>query len=221
MASARAPLSRISPVMLIVASVLFIAVVVFLTRWYEFAAACALSAVLAVLGRAGWRFWRRYLKVALPLVVLSVFFNWLVGLPGGIRVLWPLGDLFKSSENIEPLWKALVIGGRFALAVYFSMLLVHICTHEELVWGLARLSERLFRRPVVGQVLALALLSVPFYLESLSRVRRWSEVPKAVARVLGEAQTLVSHPVEITGKQGGWLLFAVGVVCLAAAVVVG
>lgn len=158
----------------------------------------------AILGRAGWRFWGRYLKISLPLVVLSVFFNWFL----------------NRSQGADALWSALTIGGRFALALFFSLLLVYVCTHEELVWGLARLSEKLFRRPVIGEVLALALLSIPFFLESLSKVKRWKEVPKAIGDVFGEAQGIVTHPIEITGKRPGWALLSVGIISLAAAVVV-
>lgn len=204
MSTARPPLSRVSPVTLIVATILLIAIAPFCSRWYEFAAAGALCVVFAILGRAGWRFWGRYLKISLPLIVLSVFFNWFL----------------NRSQGADALWSALTIGGRFALALFFSLLLVYVCTHEELVWGLARLSEKLFRRPVIGEVLALALLSVPFFLDSLSRVRRWKDLPESVARVFREARSIVTHPIEITGKRPGWALLSVGILFLAAAVVV-
>jgi energy-coupling factor transporter transmembrane protein EcfT len=204
MSTTRPPLSRVSPVTLIAATILLIAIAPFCSRWYEFAAAGALCVVFAILGRAGWRFWGRYLKISLPLVVLSVFFNWFL----------------NRSQGTDALWSALTIGGRFALALFFSLLLVYVCTHEELVWGLARLSEKLFRRPVIGEVLALALLSIPFFLESLSKVKRWKEVPKAIGDVFGEAQGIVTHPIEITGKRPGWALLSVGILSLAAAVVV-
>lgn len=107
------------------------------------------------------------------------------------------------------------------MALFFSLLLVHVCTHEELVWGLGKLSEKLFRRPVIGEVLALALLSVPFFLDSLSKVRRWKDLPEAVARVFRDARNIAAHPVLITGKRPGWALLSVGILSLAAAVVVG
>jgi energy-coupling factor transporter transmembrane protein EcfT len=198
------PLSRVSPVMLIVVTILFIAIVPFLSGWYEFAGAGLLVLILAVLGKTGWRFWGRYLKISLPLVILSTFFNWLL----------------NRSQGTDAVWSALTIGGRFALALFFSLLLVYICTHEELVWGLARLSLRLFRRPAIGEVLALALLSIPFFLESLSKVRRWKDLPKAVADVFSQSQGIVAHPIEVKGKRPGWLLLSAGVVLLAAAVVV-
>lgn len=204
MSTTRSLLSRNSPVMLIVATILFISIVPFLSRWYEFAPAGLLVLILAVLGRAGWKFWGRYLKISLPLVILSTFFNWLL----------------NRSQGIDAVWSALTTGGRFALALFFSLLLVHICTHEELVWGLARLSEKLFRRPIIGEVLALALLSIPFFLESLSKVRRWKDLPKAVADVFSQAQGIVTHPIEIKGKRPGWLLLSASVVLLTVAVVV-
>lgn len=197
-------LSRISPVMLIVATILFISIVPFLSGWYEFAGAGLLVLILALLGQTRWRFWARYLKISLPLVILSTFFNWFL----------------NRSQGMNAVWSALTTGGRFALAIFFSLLLVYICTHEELVWGLARLSERLFRRPIVGEVLALALLSIPFFLESLSKVRRWKDLPKAVADVFSQAQGIITHPIEIKGKRPGWLLLSAGVVLLTAAVVV-
>lgn len=200
----RGLLSRISPVMLIAVTILFITIVPFLSRWEEFAGAGALCVVLAFLGRAGWRFWGRYLKISLPLIVLSVFFNWFL----------------NRSQGADAVWTASIIGARFALALFFSLLLVYVCTREELVWGLAKLSEKLFRRPVIGEVLALALLSIPFFLESLSKVKRWKEIPEAVAGVFGDAQGIVTHPIEIKGKQPGWVLFSASVVLLAAAVVV-
>ncbi len=204
MSTTRPPLSRVSPVTLIVATILLIAIAPFCFRWYEFAAAGALCVVFAILGRAGWRFWGRYLKISLPLIVLSVFFNWFL----------------NRSQGADALWSALTIGARFALALFFSLLLVYVCTHEELVWGLARLSDKLFRRPVIGEVLALALLSIPFFLESLSKVRRWKEVPEAVARVFREAQAIVTHPIRIIGKRPGWVLLSIGIFLLTLAVVV-
>ncbi len=161
----------------------------------------------------------RYLKISLPLVILSAFFNWILFLPGGVKTLWS-GSLFQSAEHLDALWRALVIGGRFGLALYFSLLLVEICSHDELVWGLAWLSNKLLRRPVIGEILALAVLSVPFFLDSLSRVRKWKELPRAVARVFGDARSILAHPVKITAKKPGWVLLVSGVILLASAVVV-
>ena len=200
----RGLLSRISPVMLIAVTILFITIVPFLSRWEEFAGAGALCVVLAFLGRAGWRFWGRYLKISLPLIVLSVFFNWFL----------------NRSQGADAVWTASIIGARFALALFFSLLLVYVCTRAELVWGLAKLSEKLFRRPVIGEVLALALLSIPFFLESLSKIRRWKDLPKAVASVFVEAQAIVTHPIRIIGKRPGWVLLSIGIFLLTLAVVV-
>lgn len=218
MRKTRGLLSCISPVMLIVATILFIALAPFCSRWYEFAGAGLLVVVLSVLAGTGWRFWGRYLKISLPLIILSVFFNWALNLPDGIKTLWSSSALFTNPANLQSFFQATAIGVRFGLAIFFSLLLVHVCTHRELVWGLAKLSGKLFRRPVIGEVLALALLSVPFFLQSLSGVRRWKDIPDAIAGVFHEARSIVSHPVEITGKRPGWLLLSTGVLLLATAV---
>lgn len=218
MKSRRSLLSRISPVMLILETVIFIVVVAFLERWEEFAAVGVLCVVLSLLGRTSVKFWVRYLKITLPLVLISVFFNWIIFLPSGFKTLLNPG-VFVQPENLEALWQAVKIGLRFGLALYFSLFLVHVCSHEELVWGLAKLSERFFRKPVIGEILALALLSVPFFLESLAKVRRWSKLPEAVAEVFREAQTIVSYPVEIKDKKPGWMLLAVSAAFLTMAVI--
>lgn len=197
-------LSRISPPMLIVSTLLFIALAPFLSRWFEFAGAGAVILASSILGRAGLRFWLRFAKIALPLVILSVLANWLI----------------NRSQGTTALWDAMAVGGRFAVAIFFSLLLVHVCTHQELVWGLGRLSDRLFKKPVIGEILALALLSVPFFMDSLSKVRKWNQIPKAVAKVFEKSRKITAHRIKITGKRPGWLLLASGVLMLAAAVVI-
>jgi energy-coupling factor transporter transmembrane protein EcfT len=190
--------------MLILVTVVLIIASSFCSRWEEFACALGGCIVLSILGRAGWKFWGRYLKLSFALVLLSVFFNWFMNYRQGVQALWP----------------ALGIGGRFALALFLSLLLVHVCTHDELVWGLARLSEKLFRSPITGEILALSLLSVPFFLDSLSKVRRWKDLPGSVASVFRESQLISSHPVEISGKRPGWVLFSLSAISLVAAVIV-
>lgn len=213
------PLSGISPVMLIVVTILLIALVPFLGRWEEFAAAGILCVFLAVAGKTDGGFWLRFAKVSLPLVVLSAAFNWILLFEGGAKTFFSFNWTFTDPRNLSVLWTALAIGARFALALFFSLLLVHVSTHQELIWGLGRLSDRIFSSPVTGEVLALALLSVPFFLESLSRIRRWREIPQAIADVFSEARTIVSHPVKIGRKRPGWVMLTVSVFLLTAAVV--
>ncbi len=218
MGDRRSLLSRVSPAMLIVLTVVFIAAVPFLNRMEEFCAAAVLLVVSSLFGRTGLPFWSRYMKLSLPIIVLSVFFNWILYLPHGFKSLVDPA-LFVSSQNLDVLWKALIVGGRLALALFFSFLLVHICTHDELVWGLARISDKIFHKPVVGEILALSLLSVPFFLDSLSRVKRWADVPRSVARVFDESRSITTHPVQITGKRPGFVLFPISVALLVVAVV--
>ncbi|GEM_PF-2132983 len=214
----RGVLSQISPLTLIAAIVVLIMLVPFLSQAYEFIAVGVLVAFLAVLGKAGWKFWVRYLKLSFPLVVLSLVFNWILFLPSGLHSLWGKA-LFSSSENLRAFYNALVIGGRFSLALFFSFFLLHISTRDELVWGLAEVSEKLFRSPATGEVLALTLLSAPFFLESLSKVRKWRQVPVAIAEVFHTAQTMQAPSRTLLPKKSGLGFLITCVFCLAAAVV--
>ncbi len=217
MGEKRSQLSRVSPVMLIVLVMIYIAAVPFISRWEEFCAAVLIACFFSIIGKTGFAFWSRYLKLSLPLILLSAFFNWIVYLPQGFKSLADPA-LFTSKANLDCLWNAAIVGGRFALALFFSFLLVHICTHEELVWGLARISDKIFRKPVIGEVLALALLSVPFFLDSLSKVKRWGDVPGSVARVFDESRLITTHPIQITGRRPGFVLLSMSVALLVFAV---
>lgn len=219
MKSSHSLLSRISPVMLILVTIIFICVIAFLSRWEEYAAAGVLCLVLSILGRTSGKFWGRYLKIALPLTSLSFFFNLIVLLPSGFKTLVN-PQFILVPENLRIIWQAGQIGLRFALAIFFSLLLVHICSHDELVWGLARLSDKLLKKPVIGEILALALLSVPFFLDSLAKVRRWRELPESVAAVFKEAQSITAHPMAVKNKKPGWVLLSVSAFILILALIV-
>lgn len=218
MGDKRSLLSRVSPAMLIVLTVILIAAVPFINRWEEFCAAVLILCISSVFARTSLLFWGRYLKLSLPIVLLSVFFNWVLYLPQGFKSFNdPL--LFTATQNMDLLWNAAIIGGRLAVALFFSFLLVYICTHDELVWGLARISDKIFHKPVVGEILALSVLSVPFFLDSLSRVKRWADVPRSVARVFDESRSITSNPVIITGKKPGFLLLPFSLALLVSAAV--
>ncbi|MBN2380692.1 hypothetical protein JXM67_12905 [candidate division WOR-3 bacterium] len=216
MGSSRPLLSRVSPVMLILVTVVFVTVAPFLSVWMEFAGAGLCCFLLALLAGTGWRFWGRYIKIALPLVVIAFAFNWVSDWIMG----WISTGVFDREVALAAVWPAVIIGLRFSISIFFSLLLVHVCSHEELVWGLARLSDRIFRTPVVGEVIALAVLSVPFFAEALSRVKRFRDIPAAIAGVFAESQRIVSHPVKIGAKKPGWVLLSASIVVLAAAVVI-
>jgi len=216
MEKTRAPLSAFSPVMLILITVVLVAVVPFLTLWYEFAGAGLCCVILAILGYAGWKFWRRFFKIALPLVTAAFLFNW----TNEWMISWISTGVLDRVAALEAIWPAVVISMRFGISIFFSLLLVHVCSRDELVWGLAKLSDRLFRTPVVGEVVALAVLSVPFFAESLSKVKRFRDIPEAIASVFTDAQSIVSHPVKTGAKKPGWLLFSASVLLLIASVII-
>ncbi|MBD3286292.1 hypothetical protein GF359_07075 [candidate division WOR-3 bacterium] len=216
MSAVRSPLSRVTPVMLIIVTVILVALVPFLTSWIEFAVAGICCSVLAILGRTGWKFWKRYAKIALPFIIVAFIFNWV----SGWVVVWVSAGVFNKGLVSDALLPSAMVGVRFGIGIFFSLLLVCVCTHEELIWGLARLSDRLFRTPVVGEVIALAVLSVPFFAEAFSRIKRLRDIPSAVASVFKESDKIVSHPVKIDARRPGWLLLSVSVAGLIAAIVV-
>lgn len=210
--------STISPAVLITSATMFIALSLFLNRWEELILAAAIIVVSSVLGRTGIIFWLRYLKLSMPLVLLSVVFNWITFLPEGFSSFLNPKTLTQPG-SLDLLWKALMIGARLSFAIFLSLFLVHICSHEELVWGVAKLSKKIFSKPQIGEVLALSLLSVPFFLENLSKVRKWRDIPQAIPEVFVKSQSITAHPVEIEAKKPGWFLLSLSVVSLVTVII--